>query len=132
MLVRRAASQTSTWPSTNSPPAALLLGFRSPAALRIHLSLHPSFPSVGLASGEDCCPTVSALNARCRVESRRRCVYIEFANSSRRILSKNRKIENWTWIYFIQSSWLQNWKLGHDFRPTQLNLTQHPSAVVVS
>jgi len=40
-----------------------------------------------------------------------------------------RKIENWTCWEFIQSSWLQNLKLGHDcrrmstHRPTQLNST---------
>jgi len=55
------------------------------------------------------------------------------------------EIENWTCWEFIQWSWLQNWKLGHDcrrvsiYRPTQLNSTQHvhfflsnASAVVVS
>jgi len=42
-----------------------------------------------------------------------------------------RRIENWTCWEFIQSSLLQNWKLGHDcrrvstHRPTQLNSTQH-------
>jgi len=62
------------------------------------------------------------------VELSRVGVCIEFATSSRRICSKNGKL-NMLRI-FIQSSWLQNYKLGHDcrrvstHRPTQLDSTR--------
>ena len=52
-------------------------------------------------------------------------VCIEFATSSRRIWSKNWK---WTCWEFIQSSWLQNWKLGHDcWRLSSLHTAPHNS-----
>ena len=34
-----------------------------------------------------------------------------------------RRIENWTCWEFIQSSWLQNWKLGHDCRRVSTHRT---------
>ena len=72
-------------------------------------------------------PTPTRLS--CRVKSRRQCVL----NSQLVHYGFGRRIDNWSCWEFIQSSWLQNWKLDHDcrcrqvstHRPTQLNSNQH-------